>query len=280
MKQRLKAVIHDFLKQTLKTIYNLLVDAFDQLRGRNSMVPPRSMIFTGGGDFEKIGLEFKKYFVDLADLQPGDKVLDVGCGLGRMAVPLTSYLSREGEYWGFDIVSKGVEWCINRISNKFTNFHFQHSDVYNKHYNPKGNVNACDFKFPFENSYFDFVFLTSVFTHMLPLEVENYLSEISRVLKPEGSCLITFFLLNEESENLICSHRSTLNFAHKIQECLTTDIKDPEVALAYSEASVLRLLEKYALRISKPIQYGSWCSREVSLTYQDVVVAKKIEDKV
>jgi hypothetical protein len=65
-----------------------------------------------------------------------------------------------------------------------------------------------------------------------------------------------------------------------MQECLTTDIRDPEVAVAYSESFVLRLLEKYALRISKPLQYGSWCSREVSLTYQDVIVAKKIEDKV
>lgn len=279
MKKRLKAVVRDFLKQMLKKTTYLSLDAMDRLRGKDSMVPPRSMIFIGDGDFEKIGLEYKKYFIDLADLQPSDKVLDVGCGLGRMAVPLTSYLSKEGEYWGFDIVRKGIEWCVSNISRQYTNFHFEHSDVYNKHYNPKGVVSARDFRFPFRDGCFDFIFLTSVFTHMLPLDVEHYLSEIARVLKPEGNCLITFFLLNDESEELIRTNHSTLNFSHKIQGCLTTDIEDPEVALAYSETHVLGLLEKYALGLAKPIQYGSWCNRDRSLTYQDVLIVTKIGNK-
>lgn len=240
------------------------------------MTPPRSMIFTGGGDYEKIGLEFKQYFIELADLKPTDRVLDVGCGLGRMAAPLTRYLSEEGEYWGFDIVRKGISWCENHISSRYGNFHFQHSDVYNKHYNPKGTIKAQDFIFPFEDGYFDFVFLTSVFTHMLPLDVENYLSEISRVLKPEGKCLITFFVLNDESRNLMQSHQSTLNFSHRIQGCLATDMDDPEAAIAYDETFVLSLFKKHALNVSSPIQYGSWCSRDVSLTYQDVIIATKL----
>ena len=39
----------------------------------------------------------------------------------------------------------------------------------------------------------------SVFTHMRRREVANYLSEISRVLKPNGKCYITYFLINEET---------------------------------------------------------------------------------
>ncbi|MCP4264137.1 MAG: class I SAM-dependent methyltransferase [Candidatus Brocadiaceae bacterium] len=248
----------------------------DRLKGKDSMIPPTSMIFVGGGDFERIGEEFKNYFIELANLQPNDRVLDVGCGIGRMAIPLTNYLSKEGEYWGFDIVKKGIEWCQSRISPRFSNFHFQHSDVYNKHYNPNGKVQAQNFRFSFDDESFDFVFLTSVFTHMLPSDLEHYLSEISRVLRPEGKCLITFYILNEESENLIRSGISALDFSYEIQGCKTTDEKAPEAAIAYGEEFVLKLFNKYGLKIPQSIHYGSWCKRDTFLTYQDLIIATKI----
>ncbi|MCX7097737.1 MAG: methyltransferase domain-containing protein [Methylococcales bacterium] len=275
MKKLLIRFIPNILKPILKKIYYFLIDLIDKLKHRNSMIPPRSMNFVGDGDFTKIGQEFKTYFVELANLQPCGRVLDVGCGIGRMAIPLTNYLSQEGEYWGFDIVEKGIEWCQSRISPKFSNFHFQHSDVYNNNYNPNGKVKAQDFQFPFEDEFFDFVFLTSVFTHMLPSDVENYLSEISRVLKIEGKCLITIFILNEESEKLIRSGHSTLDFRYEINDCLTTNKNNPEAAIAFKEEFVISLFHKYGLKITQPIYYGSWCQRDSFLTYQDVIIATK-----
>jgi SAM-dependent methyltransferase len=275
MKKTAARYIPDFLKPTLKKIYYFPVDIIDRWKRRNGMIPPKSMIFIGDGDFEQAGREFKKYFIELANFQPNNRVLDVGCGIGRMAIPLTDYLSPEGEYWGFDIVKKGVAWCQNRISPRFGNFHFLHSDVYNKHYNPKGKVQARDFRFPFNDETFDFVFLTSVFTHMLPSDMENYLSEISRVLKAEGKCLITFFLMNEESESLVRSGRSTLDFRFEMQDCLTVSENDPEAAIAYREEFVTKVFEKHGVRIVRPIHYGSWCKRERALTYQDLIIATK-----
>jgi ubiquinone/menaquinone biosynthesis C-methylase UbiE len=232
------------------------------------------MIFVGG-NFEEAGEEFKKYFIELGGLRQDERILEVGCGIGRMAVPLTSYVSREGEYWGFDIVKVGIEWCREKISSRFGNFHFQYVDVRNKNYNPLGAKHARDFRFPFEDQYFDFVLVTSVFTHMLPSDVENYLSEISRVLRVDGRCLITFFLLNAESEDLIRAGRSTWDFRHRIDGCLTVDEINPEAAIAYNEGLVRKLLANCGLRIIAPIHYGSWCQRDAFLSYQDIVVARK-----
>ena len=275
MKKNLERLIPNFLKPTLRKTYYFSIDIIGILKGQDSMIPPRSMQAVGGGDFEAIGQEFKDYFIELANLQPNNRVLDVGCGIGRMAIPLTNYLSQEGEYWGFDIVNKGIEWCQSRISPKFSNFHFQHIDVYNEHYNPNGKLQAQDFQFPYDNEFFDFIFLTSVFTHMLSTDMENYLSEISRVLKTGCKCLVTFFIMNEESENLVRSGRSTFDFRNKIEGSYTVSENDPEAAVAYDEESVEKLFEKYGLKIIQPIHYGSWCKRNNFLSVQDIIVAAK-----
>jgi len=275
MKKHLVRLIPSFLRPILRSIYVFPLGIIDRLGNRNSMVPPRSLIYFGGGDFEKIGQLFKGYFIDLANLQPEHRVLDVGCGTGRMAVPLTDYLSEKGEYWGFDIIKKGIEWCQENISKKFRNFHFLHSDVYSRHYNASGKINANEYVFPFDSGYFDLVILTSVFTHMLPPDLENYVAEVSRVLKPGGRCVITFFLMTEESEALIRSGHSSLIFKDRIEGCFTTNRNDPEAAIAYDETDVQEIYRRNGLAITQPTRYGSWCKRKDFLTYQDLIIAAK-----
>ncbi len=207
MGSSIKQIFPNRVKHAIKIPLAYLEEMLDRFKHRSSMVPNKSRIFVGAGDFEAIGLEFRKYFIELAGLQPTHRVLDVGCGIGRMAIPLTNYLSASGpgddkddvSYCGFDIVRDGVEWCQKRITPRFRNFQFRHSDVFNKYYNANGMHQACQYKFPYGSEYFDTCFLTSVFTHMLPADLENYVGEISRVLKVDGVCLFTFFILNEES---------------------------------------------------------------------------------
>src|SRR5260221_8386674 len=109
----------------LRKTYYFLIDSFESMFGlRDELTPPRSLIFVGDGDFKKTGEEFLKHFIRIGGLKKNDCVLDVGCGIGRMAIPLTGDLSSEGSYEGFDIFAKGINWCTKRINSKFSNFKF------------------------------------------------------------------------------------------------------------------------------------------------------------
>jgi SAM-dependent methyltransferase len=239
------------------------------------LVPPENLNFVGGGDFLAIGNEFLTLFRDLGGVKPDDRVLDVGCGIGRMAVPLTTYLSAKGSYEGFDIVPHGIEWCTTNISARFPRFKFQLADIRNKWYNANGKVGAGEYRFPFADASFDFVFLVSVFTHLLPGEVENYLSEISRVLKPGGCCFASWFLLNAESLPLIEQGRSTLNLRIPIEGGLTLNAEAPEETVGYRQEVVAGLYAKHRMDVTPTVNFGSWCGRTEFLSYQDIYVARK-----
>jgi hypothetical protein len=110
---------------------------------------------------------------------------------------------------------------------------------------------------------------------LLPADLENYLYEISRVLKPGGRCLLTYFLLNAESAHLLDAGQSQLPFKHHSGVYRTITPHRPEDAICYDEKFVLGLHEKYGLEVLQPVYYGSWCNRSKALSHQDVIVAAK-----
>ena len=171
----------------IKKFYFSVVDC---LLGRGeaaeALCPPRSLNFAGGGDYRAIGEEFLGHFIQLAGLEPQARIVDVGCGVGRMAVPLSGFLSSSARYEGFDVVREGIDWCVSNISTRYPNFRFQHADIYNRNYNPRGKLSPAEFRFPYPDAGFDLAILTSVFTHMLPPHIEHYLDELSRILRPGG----------------------------------------------------------------------------------------------
>lgn len=264
------------MKKFLRKIRYSIIDAYESLFGlRDPLTPPRSLIFVGDGDFKKVGKVFLQHFIQVGGLKASDRILDVGCGIGRMAVPLTNYISKNGSYEGIDIVATGINWCTKNITPRYPNFRFQLADVFNKLYNPKGTHQPSAYKFPFDSNSFDFIFLTSVFTHMLPPDLENYLAEISRVLKPCGRCLITFFLLNKESLVHIDKKQSRFDFKFHHGEYRVESDTVPENAISYNEDFVRNLYRKYGLDIVGPIHYGSWCGRPTFLSFQDILIAAK-----
>lgn len=260
------------LRFTARRLYFLPVDTWEKLSGKRApMVPPKGMIFTGSGDFLKQGKKLLQYFIEDAGLQPNGKVLDIGSGIGRIAIPLTNYLDSAGAYEGFDVVELGVKWCQKKISSRFPNFKFTHIDLGNDLYKA-GENNAAQFQFPYPADHFDLVILSSVFTHMLPEEVENYLHQISRVLKPGGQCFATFFIYNEEVDQ-IDTPNLAFQFPYDYGHYRLMDQQVKSANVAYQEEYLMSVVEDAGLTINKAY-YGYWPGRSKAdcKDFQDILL--------
>ena len=225
--------------------------------------------------FESSGAEFMNYLRVLAELRPEELVLDIGCGCGQMALQLEKYLGEEGSYVGVDIHRPSIRWCRKNISSRRSTFHFAHIDVRNLAYNPGGTCRAETYQFPFDEGSFDLVLLKSVFTHMRPSEVSNYLREVSRLLKSNGRCLATFFLLNAEQARLAAEGANEIAFKYGEGVWRYRLEQSPESAVAYDEGYVMGLLEENRLALRAPIYYGRWTGRKDGLSYQDILLLEK-----
>jgi SAM-dependent methyltransferase len=188
------------------------------------------------------------------------RVLDIGSGIGNLAIGLRDYLRR---YDGIEIHREAVAWCQRAITRRHPTFRFHHADLISRAYNPRGSVSASDYRFPFADSSFDFIFLASVFTHMLPDAVEHYLHEISRLLAPGGVCVASFFLLNDETCVGVETGRSFMSFPlrHPSGLCRLHDANVPEAAVAIEEQFVRRVLARVHLDI-RDLRRGRWWSGE------------------
>jgi len=245
----------------------------DQMRG---LPPAATREFVGDGDFERIGRDFVRYFVDLGGLRPTDRVLDIGCGIGRMAIPLAGFLAAPGTYEGFDIGAIGIDWCNRNIARRNPRFKFTHVDLYNSFYNPRGTLDPGTFRFPYSDEGFDFGFATSVFTHLMPSTATHYLQELTRVLRVGGRGVLTVFLLDEQSRDGIRSGTSSQAFVHGIgAAAMSTNVEKPEAAIAYDEEWLRASLGSCGLEIVEPIRWGSWSGRADYLSYQDLLVVRK-----
>ncbi|HEV2998391.1 MAG TPA: class I SAM-dependent methyltransferase [Solirubrobacteraceae bacterium] len=256
-----------------------VLDGWDAVRGRRDRtLPPRRLrALAGDGDFRATGREMVELARDLGGLTPEAHVLDVGSGIGRIALALSTHLSPQGRYDGLEITPAAVRWCERHISPEHPGFRFHHADIYNTQYNPTGRIRAERYSFPFESGCFDFAILTSVFTHLVRPSLERYVSELGRTLARDGRVMATFFLLNDDSRARIERGESTQRLVHAVDDSgdLVLNPAVPEGAIGQPEEDVVGLLAANGLVPEGAIHYGTWCGRGEGVTYQDLLVARR-----
>ncbi len=143
-------------------------------------LPPDYLIY------ESFQLNYKKYYTESIgtaqwianylekhiDLH-NKKILDWGCGPGRVIRHLPSVIGNGCEYYGTDYNEQSIEWCSKNLP-----------DI-------KFNKNSLEAKLPYADDFFDVIYGISIFTHLSePLHFDWY-SELFRILKPNGIMFLT-----------------------------------------------------------------------------------------
>ena len=255
----------------LRRLYYLPHDSWQWLTGRREpLTPPKGLIYTGSGDFKREGELALSFFRSFCGLQAGHQVLDIGSGIGRIAIPLAGYLDPTGGYEGFDVVETGVKWCRENISSRHPNFRFQYVPLDNDLYRKEGQ-SAANFKFPYPEDSFHLSIASSLFTHMLPEEVLNYLGEIHRVLKPGGRCYATFFLYDHETK-----WPEEFAFPHDYGHYRLMDDQVKSANVAFETSFLFNALAQNGLSLCHFFP-GYWRTgnRQENTAFQDVVIMGK-----
>ncbi len=145
--------------------YDLLVWSFDALMFRGRLR----------------GLRHRA--ADLARLQPGETVLDVGCGTGTLALIAKERVGDTGHVFGIDPGPRQIARARAKAARRGSPIDFR--------------VGVIE-RLPLPDQSFDVV-LSTLMMHHLPDDLKRRgLSEIARVLKPGGRLVIVDFKRSEK----------------------------------------------------------------------------------
>ena len=121
-----------------------------------------------------MGHDMTQAIVEAAHVQPGMRVLDIACGTGEPAISLAALLAGDGEVVGVDISPEPLKIAEERATQRgLSNAIFQQADAH---------------ALPFPDNSFDCI--TSRLGIMFFADLPRALSEMRRVLKPEGRAIL------------------------------------------------------------------------------------------
>ena len=129
----------------------------------------------------------RERFLDLAHLQPGESVLDVGCGTGTLAIAAKRRVGASGAVQGIDASPEMIARAQKKAKRADADVAFE---------------TALAESLPFPDARFDVVLSTVMLHHLRRAAREQSLGEIRRVLRPGGRVLVVDFGKNTGQRGL------------------------------------------------------------------------------
>ena len=124
------------------------------------------------------GKRLRAMVADDLELRPGDRVLDVGCGPGRLALACAERVGPTGSVDGIDAAVEMINRASSRARKRGVAATFQV---------------AFAQQLPFPDATFDAVACTLALHHVAEDDQRTAVGEMYRVLKPHGRLLIAEF---------------------------------------------------------------------------------------
>jgi SAM-dependent methyltransferase len=173
-----------------------LLPGADHVRYRGCVLPPPEKRWCGP-EFKDDAFLLRSAEAEAERLRemgcgPASRVLDVGCGYGRLAIGLLRVIG-EVAYLGVDVHRGSIDWCRRHLERSSA-FRFVWIDRENERYNPGGGAIDEAFRFPVETGTIDLAYLYSVASHLPEAHLRIYLAELARVLAPGGRVFLTAFV--------------------------------------------------------------------------------------
>ncbi|HEX2192958.1 MAG TPA: class I SAM-dependent methyltransferase [Acidimicrobiales bacterium] len=163
-------------------------------------------------------------------------IVEIGCGCGRRPHHLRDFKFQDrrytGSYLGIDVDREMLEWC--RANFDAPRFEFVQSTHASAAYR-NDQAEESEFRIPRPDGSVDFVFGTSVLTHVLEPGLVNYLREGARILRPGRFLAMSCFCTDYPPATYGGRH----TFPHQIGSAWVESLKVPEAAVAYPERFLL-----------------------------------------
>jgi SAM-dependent methyltransferase len=134
----------------------------------------------------------------LVGLNDRSRVLDIGCGAGRLLIGIAASGAYLGRYVGVDTFKPAVDWAARALVAPWVEF--RAVETFNARYNETAPRPTTVGFLPFVDGEFDQVVLHSVFSHMTVDDVALYLAETARLLEPGGRAYCTAFVEDDVPE--------------------------------------------------------------------------------
>jgi len=160
---------------------------------------------------------------------PDSVVLEIGCGCGRVAWPLRGNWF-QGKYYGIDIDSEMLDWCRKNFDERFSFHQTAHASLT---YHDRRAGESCYYELPCADESVDFIYATSLLTHLLEFEMMNYIRESFRVAKPGARVLMYFFSYQAVRKG------GRWTFGHRVGNAYVENPALPEAAVAYDSAFIM-----------------------------------------
>ncbi|MDB5455999.1 MAG: Methyltransferase type 11, partial [Caulobacter sp.] len=116
------------------------------------------------------------------------------------------------------------------------------------------------------------VWLGSVFTHLLAADQAQFAREIARVLKPGGTSVISYYLIDDLARANAKAGLTAFDFAHALDGCWTATPDLPESVIGYDFETILAQYDALGFDVVER-KLGVW--RDQKIQDQDILVARK-----